>query len=301
VRKRPLLGACGAAALCIAAALALLPGHGVPSTWALFNAETENASSGFAGGWLAAPTFNTATVSTNSNSAALAWAVSTHGPGSGSGQGQLILGTPTATNGTGTSCPTTGYTTVNTPAATATSATLATAGQGYGGEKYCFEIASTYATNWSTVSASKLVTFSFFTTGLSVANGGTSNKIASGDSITLTFNNAPTVLSSSGSLSLVACTSTRVYIGTTSCGSPSVGWLTATNRTFTGTTTLSSSYTFSSSTDTLQIALSGSNSVTLTGSSTPSWKFTPASLKQAGNVTICTTGTACLPTTSNNF
>jgi hypothetical protein len=298
VRRRPLLGACGVAALCVAAAVALLAGGRLGSTWASFNnvfwGETENAGSSFGASWLGAPTL--AAPSVSGNDATLSWTVSNHGPGSANGQGQEVLGSFTASSGTSTTCPTTGYTQIAVPSGTATSYTDSGRGSGVGGEYYCYQVASTYATNWVTPSATQRVQFPFLATSLAITNG--SGKINSGDTITISFNNTPQGFASSGSLSVRTCTSTTVRLGTTSCsGTPTLGTLTANGPVVKSSKTYSSSYTFSANTITVTL---GSGTVNLGGSS-GTWTFTPnATIKQGGNVAICTTS-GCLPSTSSSF
>jgi hypothetical protein len=302
VRRRPLLGACGVAALCVAAALVLLGGGRVGSTWASFNnifrAETENAGSSFGASWLGAPTL--AAPSVSGNNASLTWTVSSHGPGAAGGQGQEVLGSFTASSGTSTTCPTTGYTQIAVPSGTATTYTDSGRGSGVGGEYYCYEVASTYATNWVTPSTAQRVQFPFYATGVTLSNGNA--KIASGDTVAVSFNNTPQGFSSAGSLTVITCTSTRVLLGASSCSStPSLGTLTLSGKTIPSSKTYSSSYTMSA--NTITVLLGGANSVTLGGTGTAAWSFTPtATLKQGGNVAICTSsGSGCVPTTSSNF
>jgi hypothetical protein len=302
VRRRPLLGACGVAALCVAAALALLGGGRVGSTWASFNnifrAETENAGSSFGASWLGAPTLAAPSVSGNNPS--LTWTVSGHGPGAASGQGQEVLGSFTASNGTSTTCPTTGYTQIAVPSGTATTYTDSGRGAGVGGEYYCYEIGTTYGTNWVTPSTAQRVQFPFYATGVTLSNG--NGTIASGDKVTISFNNTPQGFSSTGSLTVITCTSTRVLVGASSCSStPSVGTLTLSGKTIGSSKTYSSSYTFSA--NTLTVTLGGANTLTLGGTGTASWKLTPtATLKQGGNVAICTaSASGCVPSTTSNF
>jgi hypothetical protein len=302
VSRRPLLGACGVAALCVAAAVALLAGGRVGSTWASFNnlfwGETENAGSSYGASWLGAPTL--AAPSVSGNNATLSWTVSNHGPGSANGQGQEVLGSFTASNGTSTTCPTTGYTQIAVPSGTATSYTDSGRGAGFGGEYYCYEVASTYATNWVTASAAQRVQFPFYATSLSLSNG--NNTLASGDKVTISFNNTPQGFAASGSLTVITCTTTRVLLGASSCSStPSVGTLTVSGKSVVSSRTFSSSYTFSA--NTIVVTLGGSSSVTLGGGGSPTWTFTPTStLKQGGNVAICTaSASGCLPTTTSSF
>jgi hypothetical protein len=302
VRRRPLLGACGVAALCVAAAIALLAGGRVGSTWASFNnlfwGETENAGSSFGASWLGAPTL--AAPSVSGNNATLSWTVSNHGPGSASGQGQEVLGSFTASNGTSTTCPTTGYTQIAVPSGTATSYSDTGRGAGVGGEYYCYEVASTYATNWVTPSTAQRAQFPFYATSVSLSNG--NGRIASGDTATVSFNNTPQGFSSSGSLTVITCTTTRVLLGASSCSAtPSVGTLTLSGKTIPSSKTYSSTYTFSA--NTITILLGGANSVTLGGSGTAGWTFTPpATMKQGGNVAVCTaSASGCIPSTTSNF
>lgn len=302
MRRRPLLGACGVAALCVAAALALFGGGRVGSTWASFNnifrAETENAGSSFGATWLAAPT--PAAPSVSGNNATVTWTVSNHGPGTTAGQGQEVLGSFTASNGTSTTCPTTGYTQIAVPSATATTYTDSGRGSGVGGEYYCYEIGATFATNWVTASTAQRAQFPFYATGVTLSNGDA--KIAAGDTIAVSFNNTPQTFAASESLTVITCTSTRVLVGASSCSAtPSVGTLTLSGKTIPSSKTYSSSYTFSA--NTITVTLGGANSVTLGGSGTAGWSFTPtATLKQGGNVAICTSsGSGCVPTTSSNF
>ena len=314
--RRPLLGACGVAALCAVASFVLIHGGSCAGTFAGFNAETHNSSSTFAGAWINAPTNVTATLSGNA-AANLTWTKSTSTP---TGIGQELLGSPTASNGTSTTCPTTGYvvlpTTVTASAQSATDpATDFKAGAGNGGDYYCYTVAATLATNWVSMwapgaSTASRVKFVFYASAASVSNGGTSGSINNGDGITITLNNTISGTTPS-SISVIACSNSSttnkntLLLGSSSCSStPSLGILALTGKTITGTnsTFASSSYSVSAA-DVISISLAGGSTTALSASGTATWKFTPTStVTQAGGVAICTaSGSGCVPTASGAF
>lgn len=294
--RRPLLGACGVAALCAVASLILLRGGPFPSTFASFNAETHNASSTYAANWLGAPTGLSASVS--AATATLGWTVASY-PSPSVGQGQEILGSWSASSGTSTTCPTTGYTQLAVPSASATSYTDSGRGSGFGGNYYCYEVASTLGTNWFSPTAPARVQFPFYATSVTLANS--NRTIASGDTIKIVFNNGASGLPSAPAV--IACTSgEKVLIGASSCtGTPSVGTLVLSGKTI-GTNNVS--WTSSASgTNTYTVTLSGTSTDTLSSSGTASWAFTPSSgIKNANGVSICTSsGSGCVATVTGSF
>jgi hypothetical protein len=297
-------GACAVLLACTA--LALTTGV-VPSTLALFNGETTNAGSALAGGWVVAPSGLTASVS--GNDVSLGWTAGNHGVA-----GQRLLGVD---NGTTNNCTGVTYAGVaNMAAATTTSYTHANVGSGSAnGHYYCYQLVSTSTalsslsspTGWTAAATVGPMRVGLVATSVALANHGTGNRVDRNDTITITFNQPTNV--SGTSIKVCAVTgSNTIYLGdgASSCGSGdtySIGKLTgktiSATRTFTGTTLAGAG------TSTLTITLptgSGSNA-NLSG--TGAWTFTPAATVKSSattdQATICSTGSACLPTTSSTF
>ena len=178
-------------ALVILSSTALVLSTGiVGSTLAIFNGETQNAASSFAGGWIDAPSALTAGAS--GYDVALGWTPGTHGPVTG----QTLNG---VNNGTNSNCTGAAYAFVATlGSAIATYTDSSRGNAGNNGNWFCYQLVSTSATVW-TAQASKPLQVGLATTGIAIANVGTDNSVDAGDTITLTFNQK-TNLAASGSL-----------------------------------------------------------------------------------------------------
>jgi hypothetical protein len=330
VTRRPLLRACGVAALCVAASFAVLYHGTIGSTFAYFDAETENIGSAFAGGWLTAPT--TFTVTASGNNATLKWTAGAQGTNL-----QAINGSVTS-GGTSTTCPTT-LTTIASPAYATGANTYTDTGRGIGigGEHYCYQVASAYQfattvaattnaittvaatttttpTNWSTAATGVVVQFPFFPYSVTPANGGssTTGKISAGDTITIKYNNTPTSLTG-GTIAVCAWTTgNKLVLGdpnATKCNSSSavgsIGTLTLSGgRTISANANFSAS-TYTDTSGTIVITLAGAGTANISGTQTITWTFTTNTGLSEGSpaVTVCpsTTSGCATPTTSSSF
>src|SRR5262249_15237303 len=130
----------------VLAACALLLGNGaLGTTLALFNGETTNNDSAFAGGWIGAATVQTPTPS--GDDLKLNWTAGTHGPVTG----QQVWG---VNNTTSNNCTGAAYASLSGAlTATATTYTHTNAGSTANGNWYCYEVISTSATAWTATTA----------------------------------------------------------------------------------------------------------------------------------------------------
>jgi hypothetical protein len=276
----------------------------IGSTSALFNGETKNAGSGFAGGWVDPPT--AATANALGYDTSLAWTVGTHGPVTG----QKLYGVD---NGTSSNCTGAAYSLIATLPSASTAAytdtnraTLAT-----DGDWFCYQLVSTSGTIWTAPLALPATQIGLVTSAVAITNG--NGTIAAGDTITLTFNQKTNlaagnlkvcVFSATGAI-LVGDLKNGVSCGTAAADGYSVAQLTT-------AATISADTRFSTSTAvvsavapwTMTITLGAGTSVT-TGAS-PTWTLTPAATILSNAVTdqatMCTTATStCQPTTTTNF
>jgi hypothetical protein len=306
VSRQALRWAGGTIAVLAVAGLLLSTGP-LGNTLALFNGETQNAGSTFAGGWVGAPTGPTATAS--GYDMALAWTPGTHGPVTG----QQLFGVDNTTN---SSCTGAAY------ALLATMATAATAGYtdasrgtlANDGDWFCYELVSTSGTVWTAPTALAAAQLGLVANGLSTANVGTAARINANDTITVTFNQKPIL--PTGNVTVCVVASTTIVIGDTSapgaspCGAGdafNIGKITLTGA------TLGSTVKFNTSTFTLTTAAPWTMTLTLAGSGstsivtgTPTWKLTPAAAIKSTitthQATICSAATTtCQPTSTNNF
>lgn len=156
------------------------------------------------------------------------------------------------------------------------------------------------------------------TTAAAIANGGTAGKIGSGDTITLTFNQAVTKPTSTDDICTIASTTSAnnaIIIGdsshTTCSGATAsdnyvVGELTlASTSTATLTTSSSFAVTYSTTGDTLTITVGTGTATTVNGTAT--WVFEPSTslVSLTGSVAACQTNTnsnsLCQPTATGSF
>lgn len=291
---------------------ALLLSNGViGTTSALFNAETNNANSAFAGGWVGAPSAATATAS--GYDVGLAWTVGTHGPVTGQQVNGVDNGTNSSCTGAAYALLTTTPTTLAAATATYTDPSRGTAANN--GNWYCYEIVSESATSWTAPFDLAALQLGLVTTAVQLTNVGTAKVIEKNDTIKLTFNQRTNL--AAGNIKVCAYTSGVVLLGDSAGGAGcnvdtdtySVAKLTVAGATIPGIISFRSSTVAVSSTApwTATITLAGTNStVTMTG--TANWTLTGSSsvLSNATThqATMCSaTGLlrACQPTTTTNF
>jgi hypothetical protein len=269
----------------------------VGSTVAVFNGETQNASSTFAGGWIDPPSTFTATAT--GYDVSLGWTPGTHGPVTG----QQLNG---VNNGTSSNCAGAGYSAASTLSSAAATFTDSNRGSTINGNWFCYQLLSTSATVW-TAQATQSLQVGLATTGISLANVGTNNSVNAGDTITLTFNQR-TNLPASGSGKICVRQSGKIIVGDTSGGGGcadndgyDVGVITGvtigSNRSY-GSSTFTTS---SSAPWTMAIAIGGTGTSTYSGTAT----FTPsASILSAATIhqaAMCVSGSTCQPTTATHF
>jgi hypothetical protein len=307
VRHSALRRAVGAGVVLAASAL-LLGNSVIGTTFALFNGETSNANSTFAGGWVGAPSAATATAT--GYDVALAWTPGTHGPVTG----QQLYGVDNTTNSSCTGAAISLLTTL----ASATTAAYTDASRGTlanDGNWFCYQLLSTSATSWTAPFSLSAVQLGLVTTGVQIANGGgTANTIQKNDTIKLTFNQRTNL--GTGTIKVCVYATGVILLGDTSSGggcaaSPpatyTVGKLTVSGATIPSALNFASS-TASLSTSapwTLTITLAGSNS-TAALSGTPTWTLNGSSsilsFATTHQATMCSAATSnCRPTTTTNF
>lgn len=306
MRPKALRWAGGAIVVLSLAGLLLSTGP-LGSTLALFNGETENATSTFAGGWIGAATGPTATPS--GYDIALAWTPGTHGPVTG----QQLDGVD---NTTSSNCTGAAYALLHTMAS-ATTATYTDASRGTAsndGDWFCYELISTSATVWTATTVLPAVQLGLVASGLSIANVGTAGKVNANDTITITFNQKPIL--PTGNVNVCVVASTTIVIGdTTATGATTcrstdaynIGEIALSGATL-GTTVKynTSTYTLSAAAPwTMVLTLAGS-ATTSTVTGTPTWTLTPASTIKSSitthQATICSAAkTTCQPTSTSNF
>ncbi len=167
----------------------LLAAFPVQGEFATFTAETENAGSSSPGGWIPGPTGLTVNGPAGYG-ADLTWVsgASAAAPSPNPVTGQQLFGVDGGTGASASCGSSYGY--LSTMAGAATTNYVDPGSSGENGHWYCYEMVSTSAGSWT----SPAVTFSpvrvgLYVTGVHIANGGSgSNRMNSGDTITITFN-----------------------------------------------------------------------------------------------------------------
>lgn len=207
--------AAGAGAV-IAAASLLVSGGIVGTTFGLFNAETTNTGSAFAGGWVDPPTALSASASGYDMN--LAWTPGTHGPVTG----EQLYGVD---NGPSSNCTGAAYSLIATLASASTASTI-DANRGTAannGDWFCYQVTSTSETVW-TAQLSTSAQLGLVATAIDTTNGATkcsgsstpvTGKIDCNDKIVITFNQQPLAPASS----VAVCT----WAGTGTTGSIVIG------------------------------------------------------------------------------
>jgi hypothetical protein len=284
-----------------AVALVLSTG-GIGGTFAIFNAETQNAGSVFAGGWVDPPA--SVTVTPSGYDVAFAWTAGTHGPVTG----QKLFGVD---NGTNASCNGASVVLLATMAsATTASYTDSNRASTLNGHWFCYQLISTSATAWTGV-YSKGLQIGLATTAISIANGSasTGGSIDVGDKITLTFNQK-TNLAATGTKKVCAVSSGVIILGDTSGGTNcaagdgfNVGKITGLSVASTQSFSTSTFTTSTSAPWTMTITLAGTGTAALTSGTAT---FVPSASIQSNASThravLCTsTDSNCQPTTSATF
>ena len=276
----------------------------VKSTFALFNAETTNKSSAFSGGWIGPATSLAATYS--GNNVSLGWTNGTPLVNT-----QTLLGYD-AGNTAGATCPAAysgSYSTITTFANNTTHAyTDTNRASTINGHYYCYELQgnSTTYTSWQSETILE-AQVGMVQTGLDIT-ANHNGSIAANDVIVLTWNQRPNITATTATV--CAQPGGTVYIGDTTCSRSGADTYTIAKLTgatsITGSTN-STSYTSStvstttSAPFTTTITLKNGSSRTVNGIGT--WTSTPSTTVKSntGTVTVCTSGSACLPTTTDNF
>jgi hypothetical protein len=284
-----------------AVALVLSTG-GVGGTFAIFNAETQNAGSVFAGGWIDPPA--SVVITPSGYDVGFAWTPGTHGPVTG----QKLNGVD---NGANPSCSGASVVLLATMASTST-ATYNDSNRAstLNGHWFCYQLVSTSATAWTGVYNAALQ-IGLATTAISIANGtaSTANSVDVGDKITLTFNQK-TNLAASGTKKVCVVAPGTIILGDTAggqaCGAGdafNVGKITGVTVASTQTFSTSAFTTSSTAPWTMTITLAGAGSASAaSGTAT----FVPSASIQSNASThravLCTTAdSTCQPTTATHF
>jgi hypothetical protein len=308
VSRRALRWAGGAVVVLAFVAL-LLSSLPLGDTLALFNGETQNAGSTFAGGWVGAAT--TPTVIPTGFDTALAWTPGTHGPVTG----QQLFGVD---NTTSSNCSGAAYAALATMATalTAVYTDASRANAGNNGDWFCYEMVSTSATVWTAATPFAALQIGLVANSLAMANVGTAGRFNANDTITVTFNQKPII--PAGAVKVCVVAPATIVIGDTTAAGTGSGNCAAGDAfnigkvTLTGAT-IATTVKYPTSTFTLSVAAPWTLVVTLAGSGTlstvtgtPTWKFTPASsilsTITTHQATICTAATAnCQPSSTTNF
>ena len=285
----------------VLATAALLLGNGiVGTTSALFNGETTNTGSAFAGGWVGAPTAGS--VNALGYDMSFAWTVGTHGPVTG----QQLWG---VNNGTNSNCTGAAYANLATMASASTAtytdanrATLAT-----DGNWWCFELVSTSATVWTAPFILPATQIGLVTNAVVITNHATALSIRATDTIQLTFNQRTNLTAANVRVCVFSAQKT-ILIGDTTGGcnnsgdATSVGKLVTTGTIGGNATWATSTVVLGTNTMTITLAGAGPNQTVTAGT----WTFTPAATIKSNattdQATMCTAATTnCQPTTTSNF
>jgi hypothetical protein len=291
----------------VLATCALLLGNSViGTTFALFNGETSNANSAFAGGWIGPPTAATATAT--GYDVAFAWTPGNHGPING----QQLLGKD---NGTNSNCSGAALTSLASIAAPPTAAyTDSNRGATLNGNWFCYQLVSTTASSWTSAVTPSPLQLGLVTSNVLITNGGgTANTIQKNDTIKLTFNQRTNL--GTGNIKVCVYTTGAILIGDTqggnACGTDADGFSVA-KLTVTGAT-IASGVAYTASTVALSTVAPWTMTVTLAGTNgtsamtgTQAWSLTPStsilSFATTDRATMCNAAsTNCRPTTSSGF
>lgn len=280
------LGARVTAASLIAWALGLLLSFGsVHGTFATFSAETENADSSFAGGWIDPPTG--LSIAPAGDGAAVTWTPGTHAV-----TGQELDGADGGTSGSA-SCGT--YGSVQTWADDTTRSTTDAGSSANAGHWWCYRLISTSGTAWTSSADFTPIQVGLIPLSVVLANGGSHNGQSENlDTITITYNQDVAV---SGNVAVHACKKGIITIGSGCNGAPSIGTITGVtvnaNNGYTG-----SSISVSGPTIVIRLAnQTGRSNVSGGGPFVGSGTKVTSSV---GGATVCTASN-CRPSSSGSF
>lgn len=289
--NRRLRSACGVAALCVAASAALLAGGRIGSTWALFSAETTNAGSAFAAGWVAPAT--SATASPSGADVSLAWTPGAQGVASQ----QLYW----ADNGTSSSCGSPTWATLGGSLAAATgTATDSGRGSSANGHYVCYRVDGVNGP-WTRTTVFPAVRVGFVATSAALGNG--NNTLDTGDTFSVTFNQPPATPSATKLCTFASVVLVGDVPGTCASSSESavLRFSLSSGSLSSPSTAYAVSWSVMGDTLTATVASVPNGKGNKTSASSPSWTFSPAGVSSAtGSVGACT-DSSCIPTPSGSF
>ena len=274
-----------AAALLALVAGGILAFGGFGGTYAIFSAETENQNAVAQGSWIPpiATTASSLVGSSPYNQAQLSWTLGSIPP-----SGNPITGYSLeyADGGSGGSASCGSYGSFSTPSASPVSVTGTNLA-----DWWCFRIHATSASLWTSATQTFTAQRLFVPTSVVFSNaGGTAGSIEKGDTIAITFNQAP---SNPGTITV----STSSGTGTITVGS--VGTITGltigANRTYDASTS-----SVAGSTLTITIGATGNGVSTHSTNVSGTGTFTGGSFTASGGTNLCTAA-ACQVSTSGSF
>jgi hypothetical protein len=279
-------------------------------TFAIFTAETENQNAVVQGSWIPAPSGTSSAVPVAAPYAALslAWTSgnSAGAPSPNPVTGQTIL---YADGGSGASASCGAYSSFSSPTAAATSASVTGTNLA---DWWCFEVQSTSTSGTTSGTwTSAPVTFTplriLVPTAVAIANGGTVNRVDSGDTITITFNQNVTLPTTNR---FCAVNTGVVILGDTRAAGTCAAGDTYTVGEITGLT-VSRSLTGGGLTETLSQPAANQIKVQVTSSpgtntnitAVTSGTLTVSASVKAGTLPACSSAAApdCAPTPTGNF
>ena len=288
-----------------ALALAVLLGFGscvTSGVSAVANARARNPTNVLATTALYAPSALAAT--TSGHDVALTWNAGQNG------SGYKVLG---VNNGSSTNCSGVTYATLGTPTLTSYTDTGRFTPQG---SWFCYQVQTSYGTAWTSVLSDPTVAvqLGFVASSVVLANGGSANKLDTGDTIVFTFNQAMnTTTGPSGTNTVCSINGNTIVLGATA----TTGACSSTETANLGSLTVGSSnkngrwnatWTWSNANKTLTVTIG-----TATAGSSPTtsgiWTFNPVTtasklLSNTGAFHVCDTnagGGLCLPAATGSF
>ncbi len=285
----------------LAVAVLVLASNAAAGVRATFTVSTTNPGNTFATTALYAPSSLTATAS--GHSVNLGWGAGTNG------NGYAVQG---VANGASSNCTGVTYGSVGSTAAL----TYADARFTPQGTWFCYQVLTSYG-SWTSVNTNPTVAvrLGFFASSIAMANGGTANRLDTGDTITVTFNQPVATVTGPSGTNKVCSTNTGVIrlgaVATTGACSATeavnlgglTGGTTAANGRWNATWTWSAGNTVL--TIVLGTRVSGSANVATSGTFT----FTPTTTttlvqSATGAFHVCDTNTGggtCLPAATGTF
>lgn len=268
-----------------------------------FSAETRNAASVYAAGWLGAPTALQPPAPLG-DGATLTWTPATHGLRAGTDT-QAITGSLFASNPT--TCTGATYADFSTTGLATTATTVNdNRGSSFSGYWACYRVESRRAT-WSTGANFSLVQIGLVPAGAAGANVNTAGSLRATDTITLSFNQN---VAYSGAASIIVCSfagtgTGSILIGASSCSNASnpttigkvTGLTIGNNRNF-------SSSSAAASAKTVVITIGGAGNTTVSGTGTFTYTGAASLITSTGGsptANLCTVTARCPWTWSGSF